>query len=193
MQRTVAEAVKTIREARGFSLSELARRAGLAKATVSDLESNAGRSPGIDTLAKIADALDVHVATIIGIDTTKATAVEELDGRKAAQLIARHGLQFAPTGDTPTRFFAVGSSGFPVHSAKLQGGDVLIVAATGEPHQAGAVVVQNKGRDAGFEVRLFLDPYLIGPDCSGSLQYDMKQNPDLTIIGGIASRIGALS
>lgn len=194
MTHTVSAAVRTIREARGYSQGELARRAGLAKATVNDLESNAGRSPGLDTLTQIADALDVHVATLIGVETATVAsgAISELTSAGAAMALGALGLQVSPAGDAPTRFFFV-KHGFSLHAIHFHAGDVLTVKATGEPAIAGAVMVQNRGSNPGFEARLYLDPYLIGPDCEGILRHDMKQSPELSIIGEIQARTGNLA
>ena len=186
--------VRTIREARGFSQGELARRAGLAKATVNDLESNAERSPGLDTLGKIADALDVHIATLIGVETdaTVATAVKELPEAEASQALAGHGMQLTPSTDAPIRFYLV-ERGYTLGHIRFHPGDVLTVKATAAPEKSGAVIVQNRGQAPRFEAKLFLDPYLIGPDSSGKMHPEMRQNPDLTIIGEIHARTGALA
>lgn len=193
MSIDVSEAVKAIRELRGMSISELARRAGLSKATVSDIEANANRSPGLDTLVRIADALDVHVATLMGVDGPGGSGeVREVDAETAATLIAEHGFRFATTRAEPTRFFIVGR-GFSLHAVRLHPGDILATVATGEPTMPGAVVIENKAGPNMYEARLFLDPYLIGPDCEGILRQDMKQSPNLKIVGRIATRIGSLS
>lgn len=187
----MSRTVRTIREARGYSQGELARRAGLAKATVNDLESNAARSPGLDTLTRIADALDVHVATLLGVESSErgGSAVEEIDRAGATDALADLGLQLAPEGEPAQRFFRIGR-GFSLCETSFAAGDVLTVAATGEPALPSPVVVANAGRDAGFEVRFYLDPYLIGPSRNGSFQHEMKQSPDLTIIGEISARSG---
>lgn len=186
--------VRTIREARGYSQGELARRAGIAKATVNDLESNADRSPGLDTLGKIADALDVHIATLIGVasDTPAAPTIREVSDAEAATALANLGLQFTLQTDEPIRFYFV-ETGFTLGHVHFHPGDVLTVKATGAPEKAGAVIVQNRGRAPCFEVKLFLDPYLIGPDSSGKMHPEMRQNPDLTIIGEIHARTGGLA
>ena len=48
-----------------MSLAELARRAGLAKSTLSQLESGTG-NPSLETLWALAMALDVQVSRLIG-------------------------------------------------------------------------------------------------------------------------------
>ncbi|WP_344968045.1 XRE family transcriptional regulator [Streptosporangium fragile] len=57
--------IRTLREERGVSLSELARRAGVGKATLSGLE-NGTRNPTLETLWAITRELGVPLATVIG-------------------------------------------------------------------------------------------------------------------------------
>ncbi len=54
----VGRRVRELREHRGMSLSELARRAAVGKATLSGLEAGT-RNPTLDTLQTIATALDL--------------------------------------------------------------------------------------------------------------------------------------
>lgn len=66
MERLLGEEspVKIWREHRGLSASELAREAGLSRAYVSQIESGA-RSPGIDALKAIAQALGVDIDELV--------------------------------------------------------------------------------------------------------------------------------
>ncbi len=56
--------VRLLREQRGLSLAELARQAGLAKQTLSNLEQGTG-NPTVDTLFSIAAALGVPVTRLV--------------------------------------------------------------------------------------------------------------------------------
>ena len=60
----VADNIKGLRGQRGFSLSELASRAGIGKSTLSLLEAGRG-NPSIETLWAIAAALGVTMAQMI--------------------------------------------------------------------------------------------------------------------------------
>ncbi len=60
----VAHNIRLLRERRGLSLAELARRAGLAKQTLSRLEQGSG-NPTVDTLFAIAEALRVPVTRLV--------------------------------------------------------------------------------------------------------------------------------
>jgi transcriptional regulator with XRE-family HTH domain len=64
--RTIAEQVRAYREQRGLSQRGLARAAGVAAVLVTKLESEAISDPRISTLRKLAKALDVTVAELIG-------------------------------------------------------------------------------------------------------------------------------
>jgi transcriptional regulator with XRE-family HTH domain len=61
---TIARALRSERERVGLSLTELARRAGLAKSTLSQLESGAG-NPSVETLWALAVALDVPFSRLV--------------------------------------------------------------------------------------------------------------------------------
>jgi transcriptional regulator with XRE-family HTH domain len=62
--RTIAASLRRERERLGLSLTELARRAGVAKSTLSQLESGAG-NPSIETLWALAVALDVPFSKLV--------------------------------------------------------------------------------------------------------------------------------
>ncbi|WP_300011844.1 XRE family transcriptional regulator [Pseudonocardia sp.] len=69
MERTeplavIAAAVRRERERLGISLAELARRAGIAKSTLSQLESGAG-NPSVETLWALAVELDVPFSRLV--------------------------------------------------------------------------------------------------------------------------------
>ncbi|HVL84795.1 MAG TPA: XRE family transcriptional regulator [Pseudonocardia sp.] len=60
----IAVAVRRERERLGVSLAELARRAGIAKSTLSQLESGAG-NPSVETLWALAVVLDVPFSRLV--------------------------------------------------------------------------------------------------------------------------------
>ncbi|MFE6734290.1 helix-turn-helix domain-containing protein [Microbacterium sp. NPDC057650] len=69
LRERIARALRREREASGISVSELARRAGVSKATVSQLESGAG-NPSVETLWALGDALGIPFATLVEERTT---------------------------------------------------------------------------------------------------------------------------
>ena len=63
-RETIAAALRRERERLGVSLAELARRAGVAKSTLSQLEAGTG-NPSIETLWALAVALDVPFSRLV--------------------------------------------------------------------------------------------------------------------------------
>ena len=70
----IAHALRREREGAGVSVSELARRAGVSKATVSQLEGGAG-NPSVETLWALADALGVTFAHFVDEEAATPTLV----------------------------------------------------------------------------------------------------------------------
>ncbi len=62
--KTIAAALRRERERAGLTLTELARRAGLAKSTLSQLESGSG-NPSVETLWALGLALDVPFSRLV--------------------------------------------------------------------------------------------------------------------------------
>jgi transcriptional regulator with XRE-family HTH domain len=83
LARLVGERVRRLRTARGWSLSSLAVRAGLGKATLSEIESGR-RNPTLETLYAIAAQLQIGLAELlvepgsatIAAPTVRGSAVE---------------------------------------------------------------------------------------------------------------------
>jgi transcriptional regulator with XRE-family HTH domain len=69
LRERIAHSLRHEREVAGISVSELARRAGVSKATVSQLESGSG-NPSVETLWAIGDALGVPFSTLVDERTT---------------------------------------------------------------------------------------------------------------------------
>lgn len=64
LRERIAHSLRRERESAGISVSELARRAGISKATISQLESGSG-NPSVETLWAIGDALSIPFATLV--------------------------------------------------------------------------------------------------------------------------------
>jgi transcriptional regulator with XRE-family HTH domain len=62
----IGKVLKRLREAKDLSQLELAKRAGVAQAYLSELEAGQKKNPGIETLRKIAKALGVPVTKLLG-------------------------------------------------------------------------------------------------------------------------------
>ncbi len=57
--------LRELRDARGWTQAELAKRAEVTRATVSRIEGGKVRSLDLDVFEKLATALDVHPAVLI--------------------------------------------------------------------------------------------------------------------------------
>jgi transcriptional regulator with XRE-family HTH domain len=77
IQQVVANRLKKLRNKRNLTLSGLAKRAGISKATLSVLEDGKG-NPTISTLWTLADALEIPFGKlVIGVDENKKYLISE--------------------------------------------------------------------------------------------------------------------
>ena len=70
----IGAAIKRERTSAGLSVSELARRSGVSKATVSQLESGGG-NPSVETLWALGDALGVPFSRLVDEDAEPVTLI----------------------------------------------------------------------------------------------------------------------
>ncbi|WCM90062.1 helix-turn-helix domain-containing protein [Acidovorax sp. NCPPB 3576] len=75
----LAAAVRRERERLGWSVSELAKRAAVAKSTLSQLEAGVG-NPSLETLWALATALDVQVTQLIAQPRTHVQVIRANEG-----------------------------------------------------------------------------------------------------------------
>jgi transcriptional regulator with XRE-family HTH domain len=76
----VAREIRAHREARGLSLTATATRAGLSKTILATIESGAG-NPSLETLGRIARALNVSVGTLLAEDDpVRSQLIRRADG-----------------------------------------------------------------------------------------------------------------
>ncbi|MDF1510369.1 helix-turn-helix domain-containing protein [Robertmurraya sp. DFI.2.37] len=69
----VGERIKELRKKKGYSISELAKYAGVSKSYLSYIERNVQKNPSLQFLAKLAKTLDTTIEYLLGQDS------EELD------------------------------------------------------------------------------------------------------------------
>ena len=72
--RALSANLKTLRELRNLTQSELGNRAGMGAASVSHFETGQ-RAPSLESLVKLADALEVSVDTLLGRAPVEAGAM----------------------------------------------------------------------------------------------------------------------
>lgn len=73
------ENLKLAREQKGLSQKDVAEKIGVAKSTYSLYESG-NREPNVQTIKKIANALDVSADELFGIDTEPITLAAHFEG-----------------------------------------------------------------------------------------------------------------
>ncbi|TCT26496.1 transcriptional regulator [Melghiribacillus thermohalophilus] len=61
----IGNKIKEVREKKNMSITELARRAGIAKSYLSSIERGIQKNPSIQKLEKIAEVLDIDIHLLI--------------------------------------------------------------------------------------------------------------------------------
>ncbi|MFY0538008.1 helix-turn-helix domain-containing protein [Nannocystis pusilla] len=74
LTRRLADNIRTLRKARGYSLDDMARRSGVSRASLSQVET-AKTNPTIAILWKIAAGLEVPFSALLGADKTERVSV----------------------------------------------------------------------------------------------------------------------
>lgn len=91
MAQTLGSRLRGLRQARGCSLSELARRSGIGKGTISELE-NDRRGARLDTLFALTTALDAPLGALLPAEGEQGAAPARGDS-VAAVLLGRWPLE----------------------------------------------------------------------------------------------------
>ena len=73
----IARHIRALRSARGWSLATLASRAGLSKTIIAKIESGDG-NPSLETLLRLAGALDITIGSLLGTELPPGTNVIRL-------------------------------------------------------------------------------------------------------------------
>lgn len=68
--------LRTLRNAKGYSLDDLAERTGISRAYLWKLEKKPGSNPSLDRLERLAEALDTSVGELAA--SSKAVAPQEI-------------------------------------------------------------------------------------------------------------------
>ena len=99
---TIAAALRRERERAGISLAELARRAGLAKSTLSQLEAGTG-NPSIETLWSLGVALGVPFSQLVEPPVTPVRVIRAGEGTGLRADEADFAAQLLAAGSPHTR------------------------------------------------------------------------------------------
>lgn len=127
LSNRIAASLRRERERRDLSVSELARRARVAKATVSQLE-NGGGNPSVETLWALASALGITFADLVD------------EGAHSPTLI-RAGEEGTAVASSASEYVAVLLSASPPHARR----DIYLLSAEpgqprrSDPHPRGTV------------------------------------------------------
>lgn len=98
----VAEGLRRERQRTGTTLSELARRAGIGKSTLSELESGAG-NPSLETLWALAVALDIPVSRLLEAPKSQINLIRAGDGPTLANATSEYRASLLNTSPTSGR------------------------------------------------------------------------------------------
>ncbi|MET8627092.1 XRE family transcriptional regulator [Kitasatospora sp. NPDC004669] len=133
----LAANLKRVRAQRGLSLSELSRRAGIGKATLSQLESGAG-NPTLETVLGLSRVLGVPISDLVeGQPSGEVTVVRAAD----AEVLSGRGVDLRPL-----RRIEAGDTVFEVYDQQVRtDGTQISGGHTGTEHtivQAGRLRVR---------------------------------------------------
>jgi transcriptional regulator with XRE-family HTH domain len=145
----IAASLRRERGRTGLSLSELARKAGLSKSTLSQLEAGIG-NPSLETLWALCIALDAPFSRLVDPPAPRPRLIRAGEGPAVASSQAEYRatlLAACPPGARPEIYFIAAEPGRQ---------------RTSEPHQPGVVehVVLSTGRAL---VGLADEPFELGP------------------------------
>lgn len=73
--------IKQVRKNKGYSVNKLSKKTNLSEAYIKDLEGNRKYNPTMETLGKIANALEVNVKELFYTKLDLADLKEELNAR----------------------------------------------------------------------------------------------------------------
>jgi transcriptional regulator with XRE-family HTH domain len=145
----IAAALRRERRRSGLSLTEVARQAGIAKSTLSQLESGAG-NPSLETLWALAITLDVPVSRLIDPPRPRIQVIRAGEGPTVSAAAADYQATLLSAGPPAARR--------DIYHIAAEPGQ----ARTSEPHMPGLVehVVVGAGRAL---VGLADEPVELGP------------------------------
>lgn len=98
-QEAIASALRRERQRAGLSLTEVARRAGLAKSTLSQLESGSG-NPSVETLWALCVALDVPFSRLLEPPRPAVAVIRAGSGPTVASSVASYQATLLASGSS---------------------------------------------------------------------------------------------
>lgn len=150
LRTRIARTLRREREAAGISVSELARRAGISKATVSQLESGAG-NPSVETLWALGVALGVPFAVLVDQQSNAPTLIradEHAGVPSSASAYSATLLSASPPGARRDVYLIQAEPGDPRRSDPHHSGTTEhVILVSGQAHigPVGEAVLLNPG------------------------------------------------
>lgn len=83
----VGKRVANLRKLKNLTLPELAEKSGVSKGYISQLENEIIISPSVDTLKKLADAMDVTIADILELQKVNAINIPEIKDKSLEEFL----------------------------------------------------------------------------------------------------------
>ncbi|MBI5192507.1 MAG: helix-turn-helix transcriptional regulator [Nitrospirae bacterium] len=83
----VGKRVANLRKLKNLTLPELAEKSGVSKGYISQLENEIIISPSVDTLKKLADAMDVTIADILELQKVNAINIPEIKDKTLEEFL----------------------------------------------------------------------------------------------------------
>jgi len=158
---TIAENLKRLRAARGWSQDRLATLAGMTQSCVRAIEIGETANPRTDTVAKLAQALGVTAAELVG-DAGGGMAEAEAApwaGLEARDLVFR----LSPSARHPTAYrVASDMAAFGMMAGDVAAAGDVVVATIADPETGAARTV----------VRRYLPPVLVDSAARDALRAD---------------------
>lgn len=146
----LARSIRRERERSGLSLSELAKQAGVAKSTLSQLEAGIG-NPSLETIWALAMALDIQVSRLIEAPRQHVTVIRAHEGSAAYSEHANYAavlLAACPSGAQRDLYKLKVQPGEPKISKSHQPGTIEhVILCSGRAHvgPVGQAVELNAG------------------------------------------------
>lgn len=171
----VAASINRERSRAGLSLSQLAKRAGIAKSTLFSLETGVG-NPSIETLWSVAHALNVPVSRLMDVPRPNIQLIRAHDGQAAASDQGNYLAALLSASPPNTRR--------DIYRLAVQPGEPKI----SDPHLPGTVehMVITAGRalagPVGDPVELGPNDYLMYPGDAPHLFEALEQNTSALLI-----------
>lgn len=173
MDRRLGDRIAKLAEEKGWSHAQLSQRAGLAKGAVNDIVNNPDRRPRDATIERIADALGVSAAYLLG-ETDQRGQLQHLERIDETRISSHLSQPWADliAGAVDGRFvcFRV------VMESRIFARNTILIADAERPVRVRDLVIA-RPHGGGYMAAHYLPPYLVGLSYDGGLQAELTDEP----------------